>query len=81
MQRLGNVLHITPSRNIVVKIENMPKIGEKVVDENLKPIGKVFDIIGPVHKPYAIVKPVIKEKKEIVGKSLYVVPLERERRR
>ncbi|MEM3596891.1 MAG: Gar1/Naf1 family protein [Candidatus Bathyarchaeia archaeon] len=79
MQRLGRVLHATPSRNIVVKVENVPKIGEKVVDENMKPIGNVFDIIGPIRAPYAIIKPTIKEVKDLVSKTLYTLPLERRR--
>jgi rRNA processing protein Gar1 len=77
LQRLGKVLHITPSRSIIVKIENIPKIGEKVVDENMRTLGNIFDIIGPVHAPYAIIKPATKETKNLVNKTLYVVPLER----
>ena len=77
MQRLGRVLHITPSRNIIVKIENLPKIGENVVDENLKPIGKVFDILGPVSSPYAAVKPATREIEKLVNKVLYVSPPQR----
>lgn len=81
MQRLGKVLHITPSHSIVVKIENIPKIGEKVVDENMKPLGNVFDIIGPVNAPYVIIKPAIKETRFLVNKMLYVSPSRGERRR
>lgn len=79
MQRLGRVLHITPSHNIVVKVENVPKIGEKVVDENMKPVGNVFDIIGPIHASYAIIKPKTKETTKLVSQTLYTLPLERRR--
>jgi RNA-binding protein len=57
-----------------VRIENLPKIGENVVDENLKSIGKVFDILGPVSSPYATVKPTIQEIEKLVNKVLYVSP-------
>lgn len=77
MQRLGRVLHATSSHNIIVKIENVPKIGEKVVDENMKPVGNVFDIIGPTRAPYAIIKPNSRETKNLEGKTLYTLPLER----
>jgi len=77
LQRLGIVLHISPSRNIIIKIENIPKIGETVVDENLKPIGKIFDIFGPVSSPYAAIKPTIREHERLVNKMLYVHPSER----
>ena len=72
MQRLGRILNVTPSQNIVVKTEKTPKIGSTVIDENLKVVGKVFDIIGPVSSPYAIVKPTIKETEKLINKQLYL---------
>ena len=72
MQRLGRVLNVTPSQNIVVKTEKTPKIGSTVIDENLKVVGKVFDIIGPVSSPYAIVKPTVKETARLINKQLYL---------
>jgi len=77
LQRLGRVLHISPSRSIIIQIENLPKIGETVVDENLKPIGKVFDIIGPVSSPYAAIKSTIWEPEKLTDKTLYVTPSKR----
>ena len=73
MQRLGKVSNVTPSRNMVVKAENTPKMGFEVVDENLNVVGNVFDIIGPVSAPYAIVKPCIKEPEKLVNKPVYLV--------
>ncbi|HXX88017.1 MAG TPA: Gar1/Naf1 family protein [Candidatus Acidoferrum sp.] len=74
MRRLGSVLHLSPSRNIILKAENSPKIGEQVVDENLKPVGTVFDIFGPVSSPYAAVRPATRDPEKLVGKKLYVIP-------
>jgi RNA-binding protein len=73
LQRLGKVSNVTPSRNMVVKAENTPKMGFEVVDENLNVVGNVFDIIGPVSAPYAIVKPCIKEPEKLVNKPVYLV--------
>jgi RNA-binding protein len=73
LQRLGRVSNVTPSRNIIVKTENTPKMGAEVVDENLKVIGKVFDIIGPVSAPYAVVKPTIREPDKLVNKPVYLL--------
>jgi RNA-binding protein len=56
-----------------VKTEKAPKIGTEVVDENLKVIGKVFDIIGPVSAPYAVVKPTISEPVKLVNKPVYLL--------
>jgi RNA-binding protein len=58
---------------MVVKTEKPPKIGTEVVDENLKVVGKVFDIIGPVSSPYAVVKPSIREPAKIVNRPVYLL--------
>jgi RNA-binding protein len=81
LQRLGNVLNVTPSQNVVVKIDQTPRIGAAVVDENLKVVGKVFDIIGPVSSPYAVVKPTIKEPEKLTNKQLYLLLSKKERSR
>ncbi len=73
LQRLGKVSNVTPSRNMVVKAENPPKMGSEVVDEDLNVIGKVFDIIGPVSAPYAVVKPTVREPDKLVNKPMYLL--------
>jgi rRNA processing protein Gar1 len=70
---LGKVSNVTPSRNIVVKTENPPKIGFEVVDENLNVVGSVFDIIGPVSAPYAVIKSSIREPEKLVNKPVYLL--------
>lgn len=77
MQRLGRVFRISPSRNIIIKVKTVPKIGERVVDENLKPVGKVFDIFGPVSSPYVAVKPTIQKPEKLTNRVLYVLPSKR----
>lgn len=72
MQRLGRALHVSPSRNIIIKLQHVPKIGETVVDENLKLIGKVFDILGPISSPYASIKTIKQEPEKLVNRMLYV---------
>ena len=74
-------MHISQSRNIVIKAENTPKIGETVVDETLKAVGKAFDLIGPVASPYVLIKPTVQEPEKLVNKKLYVSPQRGERRR
>ncbi len=73
MQRLGRASNVTPSRNLVVKAENPPKIGAEVVDENLNVVGKVFDVIGPISSPFAVVKPSVSEPDKLVNKQLYLL--------
>ena len=79
LQRLGKVLNVTPSQNIIVKTDKPPKMGSPVVDEELKPVGRIFDIIGPVSSPYAVVKPSIKNPEKLSNKQLYVSPSKKER--
>jgi RNA-binding protein len=81
LKRIGPVLHISPSRNIIIKTQNLPRIGETVVDENLKPIGKIFDIIGPVSSPYVTIRPTIPNPQELTKKTLYASPQRGERRK
>jgi RNA-binding protein len=75
LQRLGRVLSVTPSQNIVVKLDKAPKMGAAVIDENLRAVGKIFDIIGPVSSPYAVIKPSIKDPRILSNKQLYISPL------
>jgi RNA-binding protein len=81
LQRLGRVVNVTPSQNVVVKAEKAPGIGASVVDETLQTVGRVFDIIGPVTSPYAVVKPTVKETGRLVNKQLYLLPSKKDRSR
>ncbi|KPV62490.1 MAG: H/ACA RNA-protein complex component Gar1 [Candidatus Bathyarchaeota archaeon BA1] len=74
MQRIGCVLHISSNRHLIVKAENLPRIGDLVVDEHLKPVGMVFDIFGPTTSPYVAVKPDIEGVYRLVNHILYSVP-------
>ncbi|MCW3983623.1 MAG: Gar1/Naf1 family protein [Candidatus Bathyarchaeota archaeon] len=73
MQRLGRISNVSPSGNAIVKAENPPKIGSEVVDENLNVVGKVFDVIGPVSSPYAVIKPSVREPAKLVNKPVYLL--------
>jgi len=75
------VLHISPSRNIIIRVEKIPRIGEIVVDENLKTVGKIFDLFGPVGSPYVAIRPTILKPEELTNKTLYISPQRGERRK
>jgi len=74
LERLGKVLHITSNKNIILKAENRAQIGDRVIDENLKPVGKIFDIFGPVSLPYVSVKAEAENLHSFINRILYVVP-------
>ncbi len=81
LQKLGRVRALTPSKNMIVKTEKAPKIGSEVIDENLNVVGKVFDIIGPVSTPYAVVKPTVREPAKLVNKPVYLLLSKTQRRK
>jgi RNA-binding protein len=64
-----------------VKIENIPRIGETIVDENLRTVGKIFDMFGPVSSPYVAIRPTILKPEELTNKTLYISPQRGERRK
>jgi len=74
LQRIGLVLHVSSSKNIILKTKKVPRIGDRVLDENLKPVGMVFDVFGPTSSPYVAVKPNIQDPQHLVNRVLYVVP-------
>lgn len=53
--RIGEIEYPTAHHLYVVKLEVLPRIGERLFDSKNRPIGVVKDIIGSVRKPYAII--------------------------
>jgi rRNA processing protein Gar1 len=74
LERIGKVLHIASDKNIILKAEKHAKIGDKVVDESLRPIGKIFDIFGPVSSPYISVKADTENLDSLTNRILYMIP-------
>jgi rRNA processing protein Gar1 len=58
----------------------LPRIGAKVVDEDLRSVGLVFDIFGPVSSPYVAVNTSVDSSNSLVGNTLYVIPSVRRRK-
>lgn len=79
LQRLGQASHLSSSRNLIIKIKQIPQIGEIVVDENLKSVGKVVDVFGPVSSPYASIKPMVKEPEKLLKKNVVCDPLKKKK--
>jgi rRNA processing protein Gar1 len=80
LERIGKILHVTSDKNIILKAENRARIGDRVVDENLNPIGKIFDIFGPVSSPYVSVKADTENFQSFTNRILYVVPSRSQRK-
>jgi RNA-binding protein len=74
LNRIGHVLHVSNTKNIIVKAENLPRIGDEVVNEKLNHIGIVFDVFGPTKSPYVAVKPKTHDPKKYLNHLLYSNP-------
>ncbi|HDQ05858.1 MAG TPA: H/ACA RNA-protein complex protein Gar1 [Candidatus Bathyarchaeota archaeon] len=74
MHRIGYVLHVNSTKNMILKAENIPHIGDKVTTEKLKTVGTVFDVFGPTSSPYVAVKPNIQSPEQLVNHVLYTIP-------
>jgi len=74
LHRIGHVLHVSNTKNVILKAENIPHISDKVTDEKLKAVGTVFDVFGPQTSPYVAVKPHIQNPEKLVNQVLYAIP-------
>jgi RNA-binding protein len=59
---------------MILKAKNIPRIGDNVTDEKLKPVGTVFDVFGPTSSPYVAIKPNIQTPEKYVNQILYASP-------
>jgi len=75
LRRLGKVLHLSKSGNLLLRLEQypVPIIGAPVCDYKLRNIGVVNNILGPVKAPYVSVKPVSEVDGALVDRVLYQV--------
>lgn len=73
MNRLGTVTHVSGSRKLILRTKVRVRPGTPVVNEDLRPVGKVFDVFGPVNNPYVAVVPAVSDLKTLVGRPLYIV--------
>jgi len=74
LRRIGRVLHTSPSKKAVVKAESIPRIGETVLNEKNRYVGKVFDVFGPTVSPYVSVEVNVKNPENLVNHILYAFP-------
>jgi RNA-binding protein len=71
LQEIGRVLHLSPNRSLILRAEKPPRIGDDVFDETFKPVGRVFDVFGPISAPYVAVKAFVKDPNRLVDRILY----------
>ncbi|MEM2876027.1 MAG: hypothetical protein QXL67_03635, partial [Candidatus Bathyarchaeia archaeon] len=63
------------------KGESKPNLGDKVLNEDRRPIGTIFDVFGPVSSPYISVKTCVDKPSTLINKILYTTRPRRRRRK
>lgn len=70
---LGTIRGTTYSGELLVQLEHMPHMNQRVHDNRKNEIGKVVYIFGNVRSPYAIVRPFYRQNMlQMVGRATYV---------
>ena len=79
---MGKVERVTRTGLILVRLEKPkpPKLGWKLYAEDRRLVGTVVDVIGPVDKPFAVVRP-LEGVTLTEGEPLYSMPPRPVRRR
>lgn len=76
MRKLGRVIRIRGKRKLIVKANFVPRVLQVIYDDHLRPIGRVYDVFGPVRSPYVsvMVSPEISENsiELLLNKPLYI---------
>ncbi len=73
MNRLGKVLHLSKNKNLILRTKNKVKTKIPVLNEELRQVGVIFDVFGPIHNPYVSIKPTINNPEQYVGCFLYTM--------
>jgi RNA-binding protein len=75
MELVGEILHFSKSGRLIVRIDKYKtfiKPGLNVVDDQEKKIGKISELLGPVHSPYASIIPFIQKRNKLTGTKVYI---------
>ena len=78
MKEAGIILHYTKNKVFVVEAKNKLIPETVLINSRGEKIGIIVDVIGPIHKPYLVVKPTIENPEKYVGAHVYYI---RRRRR
>jgi RNA-binding protein len=54
--KLGKILHVSSSRNLILRAEIAPPLGAQVLTGDAREVGRIVDIFGPKKEPFIAVK-------------------------
>jgi RNA-binding protein len=73
LKKLGKVFIVNKNNNILVKVTKSHRLNATVVNQQLKKVGKIVDVIGPVNSPYLVVNTRDSEAKAAKGSMVYLL--------
>jgi len=76
-------MHVSSQGKFILQSDFTPPLNALVATENKQKVGRIFDVFGPVKKPYVSVAPSIssKDSENLVGAALYLKSREKNTRR
>ena len=75
LRRLGKVLHLSKSGNLILRLESPepPPMRAEVCNHKLEKIGIINNVLGPVRAPYVSIQPFVGNAGTVAGRVLYQV--------
>ncbi len=73
MRRLGKVLHLSRSGNMILHLETseLPRPGVTVSNYKMEKAGVLNGVLGPVKAPYVSIRPTVENPDKLLGRILY----------
>lgn len=73
---------MTARGDLILRVNFTPKIGSKVVTKEMREVGQIFDVLGPVKTPYVSIKPQAEPEiaENLVDEVLYELVNSKKRR-
>jgi RNA-binding protein len=70
---IGEIENVTYNGIWLIRSEFIPKIGSNVFNQQKLNVGRIINIIGPVSRPYIMVRPKHKDQLQIIGEKMYII--------
>ncbi|NHK31912.1 MAG: hypothetical protein FK730_11210 [Asgard group archaeon] len=73
LKKLGKIQVINKKGDLLVKVTKTYRMNTAVVNQQLKKLGKIVDIIGPAKTPYLVINTREAEAKAKKGEIVYLL--------
>lgn len=75
MKIIGEIQNVSYNGLWLIRSETAPGIGSDVFNQQKQKVGRIINIIGPVSRPYLLVRPARSRdtQLQIIGEKLYIM--------